>query len=273
MLCIDYVSIMLYIVLPILLSLFIMLLFDIYYNCIYYDYLYGSDVLYVEHLFWLFAHPEVYIIIFLVFGLLVIMLLIINLSIYGLLNIFNGLFIIMYLSFIVWSHHLYVVNLFVDILIYYIIVTLLISIPSGNKLYNYIFNINFISLLINYNSFNCIYYLLIIYKVIYFIILLLIGGISGYLFINLIIIYIYHDIYYIINHFHFIFSLSILFIIILSIYCISYFNIIFNCIFIYISVSVLFNILFNCCNIYYKLFVINYIVFIYLIMFNNYIFI
>jgi len=75
---------MLLVVIPILSGALVMLLLDVHYNSIFFDPIFGGDPVYYQHIFWLFGHPEVYILIIPAFGIL-------STTIYGItFNIFGN---------------------------------------------------------------------------------------------------------------------------------------------------------------------------------------
>merc|ERR1711966_144188 len=210
-------------VVPVLTIGLIFILLDIHYNCAFYDANYGGDNILYQHLFWFFGHPEVYILILPSFGIISHILAdvtaILVLSSY---SIIISLLSISALSFIVWVHHIYINSLDIDIRAYFSAITLLISIPTGNKIYNYTYTLyvyykqsysivpshllgfgNSISLPSVYYGYNNIILLLVTYITTF-----IIGGNSGVILSNASVDIILHDGYYVISHFHFILSLG-----------------------------------------------------------------
>jgi len=202
---------LLIIVLPIITASLIMLLTDLYFNTIFYDNTIGGDPLLYQHLFWYFAHPEVYILILPAFGLLtcilsitVIWILVGNTSI---ILAISGISII---GSLVWSHHMFLTNLEVDSKAYFTSITFIISIPTGNKLYNWL--ITNLQTIIYKQCIKTIIYLQIQVNKI----MILIGGSTGIILSNNVIDIVLHDTYYVITHFHLILSLGTVITLIIS---------------------------------------------------------
>jgi cytochrome c oxidase subunit 1 len=129
---------MLLIVLPILTSALVMILTDLHYNTVFFDGNYGGDVVFYQHLFWFFGHPEVYILILPAFG-------VISLVLHGLIQLLFGnqsmilaMCSISILGSIVWAHHLYTVGMDSDTRSYFTCVTMMISLPTGSKIFNWL---------------------------------------------------------------------------------------------------------------------------------------
>jgi cytochrome c oxidase subunit 1 len=193
-------AIMLIFILSILTCILLMLLSDLYYNTIYFI-LEGDPILY-QHLFWYFGHPEVYILILPSFGIInqILSVFIIKLT-FGFFTIISAINSILILGNIVWGHHIYIIGLEIESKLYYTILTLIIAVPTGTKIYNwlslYLGSYNFLEYLNIYLLFTLI-----------FINIFNIGGITGIILGNNIIDLTLHDTYYVIAHFHYILSIG-----------------------------------------------------------------
>lgn len=108
----------------------------------------GSAILY-QHLFWFLGHPEVYIIILPAMGMVSEVLAVSSRKpIFGYLAMIGSLFAICILAFLVWAHHMFVTGLNPFLGAFFVLLTLLIAVPSAIKVFNWITtiwkgNINF----------------------------------------------------------------------------------------------------------------------------------
>lgn len=135
---------------PVLLSGFILLLFDRHAGTSFYlsdIYLAsgqalpnegGSAILY-QHLFWFLGHPEVYIILLPAMGM-VSEILSTNARkpIFGYMAMVGSLFAIAILAFLVWAHHMFVTGLNPFLGSVFVLLTLLIAVPSAIKVFNWL---------------------------------------------------------------------------------------------------------------------------------------
>merc|ERR1712144_70714 len=186
--------------LPILTAAFFKIFSDLHFNTIFFDAnFYGDPILY-QHLFWFFGHPEVYILIIPAFG-------VISQTIstsastilFALQSKILAKVCISFLGTIVWSHHLYTVGLEVDTRAYFSAVTMLISLPTGTKIFNWLttFYFNIIGL-----TFTHMFYSFV------FLLMFTNGGLTGILLANASIDISLHDTYYVVAHFHYVLSLG-----------------------------------------------------------------
>jgi len=117
-----------------------MLLFDRNFNTAFYDFVGGGDLLLFQHLFWFFGHPEVYIIIIPVFGLLSSVLDCVMIRfVFSLLAMIYSLLLICLLGFFVWAHHMFLSGMDLDSRTFFGCLTLLIGLPTAIKLFNWLF--------------------------------------------------------------------------------------------------------------------------------------
>ena len=187
--------------LPILTGALGMLLGDLHFNTVYFDFGFGGDPVLYQHFFWFFGHPEVYILIIPAFG--IISQVISNISekiIFGIQSMILAMSCISILGSIVWGHHIYTLGLEVDTRGYFMTITIMISLPTGTKIFNWLSTI-----------LGC-YYIIIIFSymifIIIFIIMFTLGGSTGVVLGNAAVDVTLHDTYYVIAHFHYILSLG-----------------------------------------------------------------
>ncbi|HEV3415140.1 MAG TPA: cbb3-type cytochrome c oxidase subunit I [Puia sp.] len=98
----------------------------------------GSAILY-QHLFWFLGHPEVYIIILPAMGLVSEVLAVNSRKpIFGYMAMVGSLFAITILAFLVWAHHMFVTGLNPFLGSVFVLLTLLIAVPSAIKVFNWL---------------------------------------------------------------------------------------------------------------------------------------
>ena len=98
----------------------------------------GSPVLY-EHLFWFLGHPEVYIILLPALGITSEVIATNSRKpIFGYRAMVGSILSIAFLSFIVWGHHMFITGMNPFLGSVFMILTLIIAVPSAVKVFNYL---------------------------------------------------------------------------------------------------------------------------------------
>jgi cytochrome c oxidase subunit 1 len=98
----------------------------------------GSAILF-QHLFWFLGHPEVYIILLPAMGMVSEILSVNSRKpIFGYMAMLASLFAICILAFLVWAHHMFVTGLNPFLGSIFVLLTLLIAVPSAIKVFNWL---------------------------------------------------------------------------------------------------------------------------------------
>src|SRR5690349_13489385 len=118
----------------------VFLQFDRFFGTNFYTMTAGADPLLWQHLFWIFGHPEVYILILPAFGLVSEILPTFSRKpIFGYpVMVYSGI-LIAFLGFGVWAHHMFAVGMGPIADSVFGVTTMLIAIPTGVKIFNWIF--------------------------------------------------------------------------------------------------------------------------------------
>ena len=168
----------------------------------------GSPILW-QHLFWFLAHPEVYVLI--LPGLGIIAEVVANNTrkpLYGYKAMVGAIFVLGFLSFIVWAHHMYMTGMGAKVAGFFQTTTIIISIPSVILLTALLLSlwggaIRFTTPMLFATAFLPMFG---------------IGGLTGIpLAFNAVDLYL-HDTYYIIAHFHYIVAPGTIFAIFAGVY-------------------------------------------------------
>merc|ERR1711997_965037 len=193
---------MLLLVLPILSGAFLMVLADLHSNTLFFDPIFGGDPVLYQHLFWFFGHPEVYILIIPAFGIISIIISGVSQKIiFGNQSMIFAMSCISLLGSLVWGHHMYTVGLESDTRAYFTGVTILISLPTGTKIFNWLTTYLGNPPLLHIRISSVFFSLL-------FLLMFTIGGSTGVILGNAAVDLALHDTYYVVAHFHFVLSLG-----------------------------------------------------------------
>ena len=193
---------MLVFTLPILTGGLLMVLADLHSNTVFFDPIFGGDPILYQHLFWFFGHPEVYILIIPGFGIISIIISgIAQKIIFGNQSMIFALSCISLLGSVVWGHHMYTVGLESDTRAYFTAVTMLISLPTGTKIFNWLCTYLGNPLILEIKSCSASFGLIFLLK-------FTIGGSTGVILGNAAVDIGLHDTYYVVAHFHFVLSLG-----------------------------------------------------------------
>jgi len=132
-------SVLIVLALPILAVAGIQLTADRIYGTNFFNSEAGGDPIFWQHIFWLFGHPEVYILILPAMGIVSEVLPTFSRKpLFGYTAIVFAGLVIGFLGWFVWSHHMFTVGLGPAANTAFTVTTMLIAIPTGVKIFNWI---------------------------------------------------------------------------------------------------------------------------------------
>ncbi|WP_168119950.1 cytochrome c oxidase subunit I [Paenibacillus sp. HB172176] len=171
------------------------LMFDRLFDANFFDPAGGGNAVLWEHIFWIFGHPEVYILILPAFG--VISEVISTFSrkrLFGYSSMVFATILIGFLGFMVWAHHMFTTGLGPVANALFSIATMLIAVPTGIKIFNWLFTMWGGSIV--FTSANLF--------AVGFIPTFVMGGVTGVMLAAAPADFQYHDSYFVVAHFHYV---------------------------------------------------------------------
>ncbi|MFC4075997.1 cytochrome c oxidase subunit I [Salinithrix halophila] len=118
----------------------LLLMFDRVFGTNFFYESFGGNPLIWQHLFWIFGHPEVYILILPAFGILSEVISTFSRKrLFGYTSMVFATLLIGFLSFMVWAHHMFTVGLGPVANSIFAVATMTIAVPTGIKVFNWLF--------------------------------------------------------------------------------------------------------------------------------------
>lgn len=173
----------------------LMMLFDRMFGGNFFNHEMGGNTVIWEHLFWIFGHPEVYILVLPAFGLFSeIIPAFSRKRLFGYSSMVFATILIGFLGFMVWAHHMFTVGLGPTANAIFAVATMAIAVPTGMKVFNWILTIWGGSIKVTTPMLYALG----------FIPSFVAGGVTGVMQASAPLDYQLHDSYFIVAHFHYV---------------------------------------------------------------------
>lgn len=179
---------------PLTVALFL-LTFDRMFGGNIFDVTMGGNTIIWEHFFWIFGHPEVYILILPAFGIFSeIFSTFSRKRLFGYSSMVFATVLIGFLGFMVWAHHMFTVGLGNIANAIFAVASFAIGVPTGIKIFNWLFtawggSIKFTTPMLYAAAFIPSFVM---------------GGVTGIMVATATTDYQYHDTYFVVAHFHYV---------------------------------------------------------------------
>ncbi|WP_176552139.1 cytochrome c oxidase subunit I [Bacillus cereus] len=155
----------------------------------------GGNTIIWEHLFWIFGHPEVYILILPAFGIFSeIFATFSKKRLFGYSSMVFATVLIGFLGFMVWAHHMFTVGLGPVANAIFSVATMAIAVPTGIKIFNWLFTM----------WGGSIRFTTPMMWAVAFIPSFVMGGVTGVMLASAPADYQFHDNYFVVAHFHYV---------------------------------------------------------------------
>ena len=173
----------------------LMMLVDRMFGGNFFDHTMGGNTVIWEHLFWIFGHPEVYILVLPAFGLFSeIIPAFSRKRLFGYSSMVFATILIGFLGFMVWAHHMFTTGLGPTANAIFAVATMAIAVPTGMKVFNWILTIWGGSIKVTTPMLYALG----------FIPSFVAGGVTGVMQASAPLDYQLHDSYFIVAHFHYV---------------------------------------------------------------------
>lgn len=172
-----------------------LLMFDRMFGAAFFDTAAGGNSIIWQHLFWIFGHPEVYILILPAFGIFSeVITTFAKKRLFGYTAMVFATVLIGFLGFMVWAHHMFTVGMGPAANSIFAVATMAIAVPTGIKIFNWLLTMWGGNIEINTPMLWALG----------FIPSFTIGGMTGVMVAAASADFQYHDTYFVIAHFHYV---------------------------------------------------------------------
>ncbi|MFJ7677612.1 cytochrome c oxidase subunit I [Peribacillus sp. NPDC046944] len=173
----------------------VLMMFDRMFGANFFDVAAGGNTIIWEHLFWIFGHPEVYILILPAFGIFSeIFATFSRKRLFGYSSMVFATVLIGFLGFMVWAHHMFTTGLGPIANAIFAVATMAIAVPTGIKIFNWIFTM----------WGGSVKFTVPMLYAVAFIPSFTMGGVTGIMNAAAPADYQFHDSYFVVAHFHYV---------------------------------------------------------------------